>query len=781
MIRRAFTIYRGVHFMRIKKPAGLGSADRPSPRNIATRLLMAALAAGVLAAPGLTAADKKTKADRDLPPGGGGVATPAFCVPDTIALPSPAQAPAGPGGQLAVELEGDQVDYQKDELVILRGNAQAKRGKGAVFADELKYFKKSDEVEATGNVSLYSEEGDLVKTDHLKLQVPTQIGDMDKADFQVADRKRKPRDKGKANVFARGTSEKTRFEGQEVMRLQNATFTTCVKGQDDVVLSASEMVLDHGIGQGEARNATLRFFGVPVFYFPWVTFPISSERKSGFLYPSIGFREDSGFMLSVPYYFNLAPNYDATVWGRWFADRGVQVAGEFRYLTQQAEGIVGAEALPGDDEFGDDRYAASWRHDHVFNEHWTGLVDAGYVSDSRYLEDFRTNLNLTSSSYVPQLAQTRYVGPWGIFTGRVAAYQSVDDLITKANEPYDRLPQLLYRSVAPKGPYGTRYGLDAEGVYFNHAVNVDGTRLDATPYLRLPLKEIWGFVEPKVSLRMSNYNLDNQAAGLDDSISRVLPVVSVRSGMYFERDTDFGGTPYTHTLEPEVFYTYTPFENQDDIPNFDTSAISYSNFSDLFRENRFFGSDRVGDNNQATLALTSRLLDDEGRERIRARIGQAYFFEDREVNLTPGKVETDSTSDVLGEILARLTDNWYGYTFINYDDDDSSIRSARVDAIYRRASRSYIDLGYSYRRDGDEQVIVNSEWPLAPRWHLMLSEHYSLNDKQNLDTTIGVEYNDCCWIARVYGQYRVESDGETRNALLFELELPGLGRFRPAF
>jgi LPS-assembly protein len=252
--------------------------------------------------------------------------------------------------------------------------------------------------------------------------------------------------------------------------------------------------------------------------------------------------------------------------------------------------------------------------------------------------------------------------------------------------------------------------------------------------------------------------------------------------MYFERDSDFGGSPFTHTLEPEIFYTYTPFENQDDIPNFDTSAIAYSNFGDLFRENRFFGADRIGDNNQVTLALTSRLIDgDDGREWLRARIGQAYFLEDREVTLTPGTVETDSTSDVLGEILAQITERWYGYAFVNYDDDDTSVRNARVDAIYRYGPRSFVDLGYYYARDGQEQVILSGEWPLAPRWHLLVSEHYSLDTKQNLDTALGIEYNDCCWIARAYGQYRVESDGGTRNALIFEFELPGLGRVRSGF
>lgn len=761
--------------MRTKKPGGLASAASPKCRSVA-RGVFATFAAGALSVPALVLAAPPDRTTSDARR-----AVAQVCVPDTIALPSPATAPAGPGGMLGVELEGDQVDYQKDELVILRGHAQAKQGKRAVFGDELRYVKKTDEIEATGNVSLYSEWGDHVTTDHLKLQVPTQIGTMDKADFQIADRRRVSRDKSKANVFGRGSSEKARFEGEGVMRLQNAKFTTCVKGQDDVILSASEMVLDRTIGQGEAKNATLRLFGVPVFYFPWVSFPISSERKSGFLYPSFGFKDNSGFMLSVPYYFNIAPNYDATVWGRWFADRGVQAAGEFRYLTEQAEGIASAEFLPSDKVFGDDRYAASWHHEHQFSERWDGLVDAAHVSDSRYLEDFRNNLNLTSTSYIPQLAQARYIGPWWNVTGRVTAYETVDDLVLEENEPYSRLPQLLFRSTFPAGPYQLRYGLDAEAVNFDHEVLVKGARLDATPYAKLPLREPWGFVEPKVSLRLTGYNLDNQAEGSDDSPTRTVPIFSVKSGLFFERETSIADVPFFHTLEPELFYVYVPFENQDDIPNFDTGVVNYTNFSNLFLENRFHGADRVGDNNQVTLALTSRLIDDDGREWLRGRIGQAYFLEDREVTRKPDTVDTtltDSTTDVLGEVLARITDRWRGRAFLSYDDEDGSIRNARLDAIYHQGTRSFVDLGYYYSRDGQEQLILNGEWPLAARWHLMFSEHYSLDASQNLDTSIGVEYNACCWMARAYAQYRVESDGETRNALIFEFELPGFGRVR---
>jgi len=705
------------------------------------------------------------------------------CKADVISRPKPAEA--GPEG-VPIELEGDQVEAIKEQTVRMRGNAVMKRGAEVVLGDELSYQRNKDELDAKGNVTLYSQQGDRVETDHLVLQLGTHVGEASSVKYRLADREKPSGNPEKTNVRARGTAKQVYFEGHDVTRLEDITYTTCNEGKNDVMLYASELTLDQAAGQGQAKNVKVRFKNIPVFYFPWLSFPISSERKSGFLFPSLGAQEGSGFVFALPYYWNIAPNMDATFTPRFYSERGVQMGAEFRYLTENSKGYVYGEGLPSDQKYGDDRAAFTYKHDQRFGTRVQGDVDVQWVSDSRYFDDFSHDIQISSSVFLPQRAGVRYSDSIWSVQGQVYAYQSVDSTISAENEPHSRLPQITLRGRSPKwkgkGIFKPKFEVESELVNFDHDVRLGGWRFDVTPSASLPFETVWGYFTPTVSLRHTSYSLDNVAPGEDDSPSRSVPVFSVNSGMYFERRTSWLGNAFIQTLEPRLFYVYIPKKNQDNLPTFDSGPINLNNFGSIFREHRFYGRDRVGDTNQITLGLISRMLESEtGREWMRASIGQIIFLQDREVNLTPGQVLTESQSDFLAEVDAELTANWNVYGYMQWDHQDKSIREGKADIYFTKGARKYVSAGYRYSRDGIDQVIVRAEWPFTERWRFLLDERYSFRDSENLETTVGVEYDGCCWKVRTLAQRRALSNQQYRDAIILELELTGLARVRSGF
>jgi LPS-assembly protein len=701
------------------------------------------------------------------------------CVPDILMRPPAAEVPPGAEG-LPIELEGDEVESVGKDIVTMRGNAMLKRGRETLTGDEISYYRETDEVEASGQIQLQSGFGDKITADYIRFQVETHIGEAENVQYRLAKRDRKPKDPEQAYLQARGAAETMYMEGHDVARFENVTYTTCNEGNDDVIVSAKELTLDQGTGEGVAKNVKVKFKNVPIFYFPRISFPISDERKTGFLFPIFGVQENSGFVLAIPWYWNIAPNYDATIIPRVYTDRGVQLGSEFRYLTEGSEGYVYGEYLPKDSKFNDDdRAAFTYKHQQQFTPRLSGNVDVQWVSDEQYFDDFSNDIQISSSSFLPQRAELLYLDNIWRVQGRVFAYQSVDDNVSSFSEPYDRLPQLRARARVPWRPYGLRMQVDGELVNFAHDERIEGWRADLTPEIYREFDTVWGFFTPRAALRYTGYNLDNVDAGDDDSPSRALPVLSVDTGLFFERRSSWLGNPFTHTLEPRLFYVYIPEKDQDDLPVFDTNEINLNNFSNAFRENRFFGADRVGDANQVTVGLTSRMIDSQnGVEWMRGSIGQIFFFEDREVTLPPGRIRTEDTSDFLAEVQARLTAHWTTSGYLQYNVEDNNVRVGRVNLDYRIDPRRFVDLEYRFTRDSIEQVGLRAQWPIGPRWQLLVEELYSIQDSENLFTELGVEYDGCCWKVRAFGQRRVLSDESVRYAFIMELELTGLARVR---
>jgi LPS-assembly protein len=586
---------------------------------------------------------------------------------------------------------------------------------------------------------------------------------------------------GQVTSDMRGEAERMFFEGQQRQRLERARITACREGQDSVYLTASEITLDHATGIGTGKNMIVRFFRVPIFYFPRASFPINNERKTGFLFPSIGSSDSSGTIIEVPYYINIAPTKDATVHLRRLARRGVQLMGEFRYMGEQYDGIFRAEVLPGDDVFGDDRHALGFIHNQEFGERWRTNIDVQDVSDTEYFDDFSNDVNISSSSFLPQRASVNYSGDIVRLDASVIDYQSIDSSINENSQPYARLPRLSLNARSPLnvgGPF--EFGVDSEFVRFDHPGDrIEGTRLDATPYVELPLQNVYGYVTPRLSMRYTTYSLDNVNPGEEDNPDRTVPIFSIDSGIAFERDTTWNDRPHYQTLEPRVYYVYAPEENQDDIPLFDTGGGNLSNISNFFRDNRFFGADRVGDENRITLGLTSRLIDTEnGRQRLEAQVAQIFFLDDRNVQASPGaEPETEKRSDLLAEVRAGLTPNWEVGSAIEYSNEEGEIDVIRIDSNYYRDHRRRFEISYWYFKDSTEQVDFDLSWPLANKWQFGLSSIYDVEEGESLASAASVTYDACCWAARVSGETRRRRSMEDENAIFFTLELKNLGRF----
>ncbi|HSH43095.1 MAG TPA: LPS-assembly protein LptD [Arenicellales bacterium] len=701
------------------------------------------------------------------------------CKPDVISRPAPVEpGPEGP----AIELEGDQVQSTGEDTVTLTGNATMKRGAQAMEGDELTYHRQSGEIEGKGNLTFYSAEGDRIEADYLRMHMETRIGEADNVKYRIAKRERRHTDPTQTYIRARGAAGKAYMEGHDVTRLQDVTYTTCNEGDDSVVLYADEITLDQGTGQGYAKNIKVEFKNVPIFYFPRLSFPISDERKTGFLFPSVGAQEGSGFVLATPFYWNLAPNYDFTLYPRLYTKRGFQFGGEFRYLTESMRGSLYGEVLPSDKEYDDEtRSAVHFKHEQDFTQRLSGDIDAQHVSDEDYLDDFSNDIEISSATYLPQQARLRYNDDIWDLQARARAYQIIDPAIPETSEPYDSLPQITADADYEFSPYDIELEFEGEAVNYVQSSLEEGWRFDATPSIKKEFENVWGYVEPKFSVRHTSYFLDREP-GLEEDLNRTLPVFSVDSGVFFERRTSWLDKPFIQTLEPRLFYVYIPEKNQDEFPNFDTGPINLNNFNNIYREYRFYGADRVGDTNQITTGLTSRMLDTEtGNEWMSASIGMIHFLEDREVNLNPDEVLDDSNSDFLAEVQGRLTDSWRTYGYAQWDTKDSEIREGKFDLRYRQEARRYVDLSYRFSRDRLEQIRMDSVWRILPRWHLLFEDRYSLRDNENLETSVGLEYDGCCWRVRGFFQRRAEINNTYRNAIVFELELTGLANIRAGY
>jgi LPS-assembly protein len=681
---------------------------------------------------------------------------------------APLDPAAGP-----VFVRADRIEGVQEKFVEASGDVELRTRRETVRADWLRYDIVADEIWGKGDVML--RRGiDWITGPETRYKRDTQTGFFREPHFYVGEN------------GARGSAAELRFAGPDHYDVTDARYTTCSAPREDWYIRMGELEVDQSRMVGTGRNATLYFLGTPIGYSPWFEFPLSGQRKSGILMPTLGSSGSRGFEVAVPYYLNLAPDYDATITPRLMTKRGLQVAAQFRYLREDAAGEMTGEYLHNDRETGTNRYALSWKHNHTIGAvpGLAGYWNLNKVSDDTYFSDLSDRVAFTSQTSLPReggLVWSR--GPVSLLL-RAQAFQTLNDPTTApATPPYYRLPQFVV-TVADTQWAGFDFGLTADYTRFKQSALPEGDRIYAYPTMQWSRRGSAWFFTARAGVHARHYALDpNSSTG--SSLDVTLPITSVDAGLIFERDGSAFGQRFVQTLEPRVFYTWIPYRDQSAIPNFD-SALDDFNFGQLFTENRYLGNDRIGDANQLTLAVTSRFLEPgSGVERLRLSVGQRLYFSDQLVTLTETP-RSASSSDILLGAEGRLSDTWALVGLAQVNLDTANTERLNLGARYTPGSGKVFNASYRYTRDladpaggtsSLKQFDLSTQWPLGDNWSLLGRWNYSMVDGKTLEAVAGVEYNGSCWAVRLVGQRLTTTTQTASTSVYAQLELNGLARF----
>lgn len=671
--------------------------------------------------------------------------------------------PLDPKTPLPVYIDADDLQGRPDQEVEARGNASLRKGGRSITADWLLYSQEKDEVEAAGNVRI-EQDRDVFTGPRLKLQLDTERGFMQSPVFSL----QKEGSRGDAKVF--------HFEGENRYRAEQARYTTCGPGQDDWYIRAANLELDRNREIGTAYSASVVFKDAPLMYVPWLDFSLNRQRKSGFLPPSFAASGKGGAELAVPYYWNIAPNRDATITPHVISKRGLMIGTEFRYLEPGYGGEARLEFLPGDRERDQDRHAIFLRHQQIYGP-WNIGVDARSVSDDNYFRDLATRIEATSQALLPRQLTISRSGSLGIdgvwsLSGLVQRWQTLQDPLAPILAPFNRQPQLVL--LANKyDVLGADLGFTGSFVEFDHPTRENGRRWVAYPSVKFPLQLPFLYVTPKLGMHFTRYDLDRSTTTLANA-TRSVPIFSVETGIILERETAIRGQNFIQTLEPKLNYVRIPTRNQNALPNFE-SGLSDISFATIFNENQFSGEDRINDANQVTVGVTSRLLArDTGVEQVRAAVAQRFYFKDQEVGLPGLPLRDSASSDLLAAISGTFAPGLIAELGWQYNSDASRTRKFALGARYQPDFGKVLNVGYRFTRDQLEQWDVSGQWPIARNWTAVGRVNYSARDRRVAEALAGLEYNGGCWAVRFVGHSIAVATGDAQRAIFLQLELNGV-------
>ncbi len=664
-----------------------------------------------------------------------------------------------------VFIEADHITgYYKQEIEAT-GNAELHHGDNILTADRMKYFQKTEDTEVEGNVRL-DRTKDILQGNDLQLNLKTEEGRMSEPRYYIKDGK------------GRGAGSLLLFEGKDNYRLKEANYTTCPEGNDDWYIRAKELEIDNKKEVGTARHVSIRFKDTPILYSPWIDFSYSGKRKTGLLAPVAGYNVKTGFDVALPVYLNIAPNIDATIAPRIMTERGFLLSSELRYIgSNNMNGHLLFDILPMDINTNQTRWGILYTHTQNLAKGLQGFMNYNQVSDDLYFRELTPNLAQTSLTNLSQQGGVSYNGRLGAngsvsFTGFAQRFQTIQDPLALIVSPYERLPHFSMNAI--KHNVGKLdFELNSSWTNFYHPTLVDGNRLVFYPTVSAPLRNEYGYITPKFGLHYTHYNLAAPVDNKGENIDRTIPIASLDSGIAFDRQLVLSDRKFIQTLEPRVFYVYAPFRNQDFLPNFD-SAVNDFSFAQMLTENRFSGGDRINDANRVTVALTSRLVEQEtGIERLRLAVGQQFNFTDPRV-LLPNPQVTSGKSDFIAAISGRLTRHLSTDSSIQMDESKLWTEKLRTGISYQPDVGKTLNFGYRFTRDVLEQVDSSFQWPISGNWHGIARVNYSLTDDKILAGLAGFEYNACCWALRVVMQRLTTATQTNSTAFFVQLELKGL-------
>ena len=710
-----------------------------------------------------------------------------MCAPSTLPPPPSAELEAS-------TITGSSASLRDDGVSVVEGDVILRTPARTITSERMEYDVEAGRAVAHGRVAIRERDVFLE-------------GSRLKADFETGETVLEDATFSHPGSHGRGDAKRIENDPRRTI-ITAGSFTTCDPGSNAWRLEAESLDLDHESGTGTARNAQLSFFGFPLLYTPWITFPIDSDRKSGFLIPTFESADNIGSSLTLPYYLNLAPNYDATLRPRLTSRRGGALGGQLRLLTEGGAGTIEAEALPNDRITGDSRSFVSIRHRYGSTPGLETRIRYARASDTDYLRDLSTEPGVANTDFLRQSAEIAYEFPSLRFELGVENYQILKN--TPAHlDPYRISPRVALESRLPERNWRPNIDFHGEAARFDHHTDMvaTGTRFDLRPSVHVPLRSSFGYLIPRATLHVTGYDFDEAAGDLPDSLSRTVPSFSVDGGLYFDHDVAVGERRFTQTLEPRLFYLRVPYRNQDRLPLFDAGSFSFG-YDHMFRENRFSGRDRIGDADRLTLALDSRLLDG-GREIFTARFGTMHHFRDRRVRLCttadPGLNVLTRCGDGGGpEVLDPSRSNWIAalrahphkaFTVggtVEHDGSESRYRAVSLDFRYHPSPERIVNVGYrrfpletissgevqEWVRDTTEAVTLSVHHDLGPNVRVLGSASYALEEDTTTELYTGLEFDTCCWSARIIGQrYLPAGSADHERSVVVQLELKGLAGF----
>lgn len=736
-------------------------------------------------------------------------ATPSFCQGAYSPLPvSPLEDPD------VTELKADQVVFNPDGKSVLKGHVQVQQNMSVMTARTAQVYRSAkthqiERIELNSNVH-FIEPSRLMIAKHATLHPQDKTGYLQKVLYRF-DTERKH-----AVLPAWGTAEWVRRFANENYDLHKVTYTTCSPHDRAWKLQARDIHLDHAKKTGVARDAVLKVHKVPVFYFPYINFPTSSERKSGFLMPSAGYTNVNGFDFAAPYYLNLAPNYDATITPHYYTLRGLMLGGAGRFLTQRSTGVIGGSILPQDSAFksfiaqnvaefpslrgtSTDRWSVLVRENTRILPNLNLNIDFQQVSDDYYLQNFSTNLAISSENQLLRQGSLVYTSDHWLIGSSLQSYQTLHPVNQSAvGDIYERFPQVLANGTYHDLPLNTDLNILGQFDYFRwpgRDLSIpQGSRYHFNPILSMPRMRPWGYITPNVELVENNYGLSSNTnpnglgASQSHSYNRMLPRAYIDSGLTFERDNaHFFTHAVRQTLEPRLYYLYVPYQNQSEFPSFD-SAYMIFNTDQLFRTNRFSGFDRISDANQLAYAVTTRWLSpNTGQEKAQFTIGQLRYFAQRRVQLcfNPTGQCRDSTeflgyvspteqwSPIATNAVYNLNSAWSASAGYVWDPATKTTNNSNLNLHYQPSPERMLNLNYNYLTSGNliavpsatvpvvnnalDQVTLSYAWPFTENWSSLGVYSYNLSAEYTMLAFLGVQYDTCCWAVRLLGGQTFQS------------------------
>lgn len=657
-----------------------------------------------------------------------------------------------------IRIISDSSNAEMNKQAIFSGNVIFSQGDRHIAADEAILNQETQQFDANGNL-VFQDSNFTVTAQSLQAQMRTNRATLEGAKYWLHGQQ------------VNGDAEKLQITINNNLILTNTNFTTCPPDNVSWLLEAEKIKINSEEEWGEIWNAKVRIAGVPVFYIPYMTIPVSDKRKSGFLYPSFSTSTTSGFEVSAPYYWNIAPEYDLTFTPNYMSNRGIFTKTEFRYLAGDAQnGRLNLEYLGNDQLLSSrpNRYLYNWQHQGAIDKHWRVMSNFTEVSDNNYFNDLKSDVNRATDNQLSRIGEVSYFeNNWDLST-------RVQDIkvLGEEEKPYQVMPQVNFNFRAADFWSNLDFGFNSELTNFAHQDNDvnTATRLHMAPSITLPIHGPSGSLTSQVKLMQTNYwqtNLDPNK-NLDDSVNRTIPQVRINGQINFERFTELFEQNYRQTLEPQFQYLYVGYEDQRNIGIYDTAQLQ-DDYYGLFRDRRFSGLDRIADANQMTLGVTTRLFDDHNQEVTKFSLGQIFYLEDSKLGHEDSIFEQNQATSILAaELDTRLTQDWYLGAAIQYDTNTSDNKKTEATLDFRPEANKLLQLSYRYVPDllnsntndiaNISQAGVRAAWPINDSLYFVGNWYYDLNENRSVETYTGFQYESCCYALRLSYHYRIKTN-----------------------